>query len=454
MVISLGVSFTRKPCAMKSFRFKALLSALALSLVAGSFFSRARAGELNPPAGIADGPGIWMNLWSYPKGDLDAYCLNLHNHGIRNLFIQTSRSNTESIRQKEVLGNLIDTCHKYKIRTIAWSFAFLESPVTDAHKLVDAARFKTPRGSGFDAVAANLEKDLTASRVEQYSKVLRDELGQDYPLVAVVFSPLNKAPQVARTPWKLLDRYYDVIAPMNYWNSKYKKFDPYQYTMDTVKEVRHLVGRPDVEVHVIGDGMKTGGEEIKSFMKACMDCGATSASLYPFHQVTAEQYKTLSFYSEYFPVNSRYRLAAFKELKSQGAFPRVGLDPSRPISRGEYYQVLAGRLTGKHDLDALDSEKILSSYGFFADLSAESRSLDAAIGHREAYKLAARLVQARSKAAASGLKIDGANPVNLFKGKKRADRWFVQPASAETTHPRFETLNYLDAAQIILATSP
>ncbi|MGE0261857.1 MAG: hypothetical protein AB7V06_04135 [Candidatus Obscuribacterales bacterium] len=52
------------------------------------------------------------------------------------------------------------------------------------------------------------------------------------------------------------------------------------------------------------------------------------------------------------------------------------------------------------------------------------------------------------------MKVDGANPVNLFEGKKRADRWFVQPASAETTHPRFETLNYLDAAQIILATSP
>ncbi|MBZ0185292.1 MAG: hypothetical protein K8F91_03495 [Candidatus Obscuribacterales bacterium] len=413
------------------------------------------------PSGIADGPGIWMNLWSYPTGDLESYCLKLHNHGIRNLFIQTSRSNTESLRDTERLGKLIDTCHKYKIRVIAWSFSFLDSPLSDAKKLIEAARFKTPAGSGFDGIAANLEKDLTTSKVEQYSKFLRDELGFEYPMLAVVYSPLNKAPQVAHTPWKLLDKYYDVIAPMNYWNSKYKKFDPYDYTRDTVNQVRALVGRPDVEVHVIGDGMKTNGSEIKSFMKACMDSGATSASLYPFHQVTDEQYRTLSSYSEYFPVNSRFRLASFKSLRASGAFSGMGLDPSKPIKRGEYYQLVAARLTGKNNLDSVSAIRILSGYGFLKDIPVssveleESRILEAAIDQKEAYVLAAALVEASQRAAKLGIVTDGVEPRDLFKKrKKRVDRWFVQPVSAETSHDRFQSLNYLDAAQIILVASP
>ena len=80
------------------------------------------------PVGLADGPGIWVNLWSYPTTDVEAYALKLHNSGIRNVFIQTSRSNTPAIRQPEVLGPLIDACHHYKIRVIAWSFLELGNP--------------------------------------------------------------------------------------------------------------------------------------------------------------------------------------------------------------------------------------------------------------------------------------------------------------------------------------
>lgn len=408
------------------------------------------------PVGLADGPGVWMNIWSYPVNNVDAYCLKLHNSGVRNLFVQTSRSNTESIRQPEVLSALIDGCHHYKIRVIAWSFLELANPEADAQKLVDAARFRTKTGQSFDAIAPNMEKDLNPAKVERISKALRAELGSSYPMIAVVFSPLNKATQVANIPWKMLDKYYDVIAPMNYWNSKYAKLEAYSYTRDTIKKVRELCGRQDVEIHIIGDGMKTHAPEIKDFMKACHDTAVTSASLYPFHQMTEEQFQCLTQYHEYFPVNSRYRLAAFRELIKSGAMPRPVLDPAKAMPRGEFYHILAHKLTGRNDMQEAEAVRLLMDYGLVPDqhkqaFASKPRYVGEDMEHREAYALVANLIEAKGRAQKAGVKLDGQKPVNLLRAQKRGD-WFSLPAMAEpASPPTKQVLTYMDAAHIILS---
>jgi hypothetical protein len=200
---------------------------LSLALIC-SFFTKVDSNAANNrgPEGLADGAGIWVNMWNYPQSDYEGYCQGLHAKGIRNVFIQTSRSNTEAITHPEQLGELIDACHRYKIRIIAWSFAELSNVSRDADKMISAAQFVSPKGQHMDALAANLEKKLDQPVVEAYSKKIRDAVGPNFPMIAVVYSPLNQAPQVAHIPWKTLDKYYDVIAPMNYWNSKYKKLDP------------------------------------------------------------------------------------------------------------------------------------------------------------------------------------------------------------------------------------
>jgi hypothetical protein len=400
-------------------------------------------------AGLADGPGIWMNLWSYPDGDIETYVLKLHNTGIRNLFVQTSRSNTPSIRQPEVLGPLIETCHRYKIRVIAWSFNELANPVADAQKMIDAARFQTANGHRFDAIAPNLEKDLSYEKVETYSKLIRAAVGPHYPMIAVVFSPLNKAPQVAKTPWKLLDKYYSVIAPMNYWNSRYAKLEPYSYTRDTINTVRALVGRPDVEIHIIGDGMKTHSDSIQLFLQACRDAGVTSASLYPFHKMTEEQFACLSTYHEFFPVNSRYRLAAFRELFREGAFTAPISDPSKPLTRGEFHQLLASKIAGRPFIAPADAAFLLVSYGIMP--SASAANLAGPLGHKEAYALVANAMSAASRAKKMGVTLNGKHPVNLSSKHMRADEWFVLPVMAEANRGgRTQLVNYLDAAQMLV----
>jgi hypothetical protein len=457
-----------------------------------------QAGVSIAPAGLADGAGVWLNMWNYPL-DADAYCLKLNNNGIRNIFIQTSRSNTDAIANPPKLGELLDSAHRYKVRVIGWSFAELVNPEADAAKLIAAARFRSPNGEKLDAIAANLEKDLSAPKVELYSQKLRTELGEKYPMVAVVYSPLNRARQVATIPWKLLDHYYNVIAPMNYWNSKYARLEPFDYTVSTIREIRQLVGRPDVEVHVIGDGMGTHSDSIMQFLSACKTAAATSASLYPNQQMTEEQLGCLSKYSDYFPVNSRFRLAAFRDMVRRGELIlSEKVDPSDAMQRGDFYRLIVRQIfksainnsppkvaikqtqalgqtkapksvvdvaSMREKLEALDLSpsdalNILTQVGVVklpsdtADSFSSENFLTSSITTREALDTVASAVEARDKLKKA---ISEANlpPQNrLIKNiSNKAGRLFVQPAYAENAKKDSSTgrnLNYLDASQIVV----
>ena len=419
--------------------------------------------DLNP-AGIADGPGIWVNIWHYPEGDLDSYASRLSAHGIRNLFIQTSRSNTDAIAHPEELGNVIEACHRYGIRVIAWSFAELIDPRADATKMIAAAQFESHNGERIDGIAPNLEKNLEKWRVETYSKELRAVLGVNYPMVAVVFSPLNRAPEVARTPWTLIAQYYDVIAPMAYWGGKRQTLDAYTYTTATIQKIRQLTGKANVEIHVIGDGMGTSPADIQQFLRGCKDAEATSASLYPNHRPTPEQLVAIARYPDYFPPNSRFRLAAFQELTRAGALRTPpGYDPAQLIPRGEFYTLAVHQLFHpmvrkghrgpdgsagagpSADLSGEQAARVLANAGLLPEIpDGSDGGLSASIDSREALTLVAGLVELQSQH--SGQQQQPAR-------KHRGDRWLLPAARAEAVQPperRSQPLNYLDAAQLVL----
>ncbi|HEY9786240.1 MAG TPA: hypothetical protein V6D17_12605, partial [Candidatus Obscuribacterales bacterium] len=471
-----------------------LVASLAVSLLSissqSAFGQTGAAAGLRAPSvnhaqmrslqGLADGAGLWVNMWHYPEvAELDAYCLKLHSQGIRNLFVQTSRSNTPAIANPDKLGPLIEACHKYKIRVIGWAFHELANTAADADKIVAAAQFRSASGDKLDGMAPNLEKNLAKPHVESYLKRIRAALGSDYPLIAVVYSPLNKAPAVAQTPWKTLAEYCDVIAPMAYWNSKYQQFSPYDYTLATVRMIRQLTGRWDVEVHVIGDGMGTRPEAIKNFLRGCRAAEATSASLYPNHKPTGEQLETLSHYFEYFPVNSRFRLAALRELMANGVLdlPAVN-DPAASVSRGAFYALLLRQMDHHKliatrarrpdqrtalDITPIGAYKILSRVKAVGlrpveDASEESllEYLSRPVWPREALELVARLVEAKNELKRLPLHAVE-HQARAFKGAPGKGRenevvsWFVQPAFAESWPAREgdRPLSYLDAAQIV-----
>lgn len=457
----------------KTLRDKVLLSSACLAISFGVAIGAYAANYRDDAApGLADGAGIWANLWNYPDGDLDAYCRNLKAHNIRNLFIQTSRSNTPGVKYPEKLGPLLDACHRNGVRVIAWSFAELFDPESDADKMVEAAEFVSENGEHIDGVAPNLEKNLEAWRIEKYSKRVREKLGPNYPMVAVVYSPLNKCFEVKRISWPLLAKYYDVIAPMIYWNSKYEKIEPYSYTVSTIQTIRKLTGKADMEISAIGDGMGSGGLAIADFLRACHDAEATGISLYPEQKMTPEQMTAISHHRDHIPKNARFRLAAFREYVGSGNLnPPAENDPSRPIPRRDFYKLLVRQMyptiTTKRnqprpagtptvaECKAANSEEafqILVSLGLVSDPIENNNSiqgiLDSQIEPEEALSLIAKMLDGERH------KLDRAGHHSA-----RLDRWFVPPAigaSDSVTRKndgRTKAVNYLEASQMILQAS-
>ena len=425
--------------------------------------------------GLADGPGIWINMWNYPTQDFEGYAQKLYASGIRNLFAQTSRSNTEAIAHPAELGQLIDACHKYKIRVIAWSFAELQNPSADADRMIAAANFHSPLGDRIDAIAPDLEKNLNPTLVEAYTKKLRAALGSDYQLIACVYSPLNKAPQVALTPWKLIDKYYDVIAPMAYWNGRMQTIDAYTYTKRTVERVRELTGRSDVAVHVIGDGMGTHSSEIGEFLRACRNSGAHSASLYPNQHTTDEQFVALSKYADYIPANSSERFVAFSKLLNSGAVsaPRNS-DPANAIGRGDFLKLVALGLKMPRAQEPQAIYDHFKELGVIDEIGAEfpewsaTQELSEPISDNSAKRFIAlaKAAQVRAKSGQRPTRLRRAVTAGgsategeylTMNRPERSDRLFAAPAFASDARGQTNNgegaLSYLEAVDLFLKLS-
>ncbi|MBU6451250.1 MAG: hypothetical protein KGS72_05705 [Cyanobacteria bacterium REEB67] len=424
--------------------------------------------------GLAEGPGVWINMWNYPSQDFEAYAQKLYASGIRNLFAQTSRSNTEAIAHPAELGQLIDACHKYKIRVVAWSFAELGNPTADADRLIAAANFRSPLGDRIDAIAPDLEKNLNPPLVEAFTRRLRSALGPDYQLIACVYSPLNKAPAVAQTPWKLIDKLYDVIAPMAYWNGRLQTIDAYTYTKRTVERVRELTGRPDVAVHVIGDGMGTHSSEIGEFLRACRNSGAHSASLYPNQRTTDEQYVALSHYADYIPANSSERFLAFSNLLKANVIssPR-NADPANAIGRGDFLRLVSLGLKLPWHQDAQVDYNYFKRIGVIDQIASEfpewslTEELSEPISDNSARRFIAlaKVAQARVRSGQpfrarkqpSAVATSGEGEYLTMNRPERSDRLFSQPAFASDARGQKadgqDALSYLEAVDLFLKIS-
>ena len=364
-------------------------------------------------------------------------------------------------------------------------------------------------------------KDLSSYKIKLFCQTVRQDLGNSYPLVAVVYSPLNHAAVVASLLWPVLAEYFSVLAVMSYWNSKYTKSEAYQYTLATIKKMRELTGKTDLDIHVVGDGMVIATvSAIGQFLLACKTGAATSASLYPNQQVTADQLSSLGRYPDFFPANARLRLAAYHELMRSGklALPK-GEDPSNSINRGQFYQLLVRQFYPSSVAQAagmpvavLDNEQdksaalsatstgapvpviglsqdqstnsgltviannnlntnsnvglndadfgalaILSKSGILAGLPNSSPEINqflaAAIPSKEAIDTLAKVIEVRGQPNHKSISLAGKPKTSGTQQHRRADRFFVQPAYAESSAYSSSLLSYFDAAQIVLLAS-
>lgn len=240
---------------------------------------------------ITDGKGIWVNIWNYPENP-DLYCEYMKSKGVDTIWLQISRSTTAAIVHPKKLNQILKSAHARKIKVIGWTYPYLNKPNSDARKFIYAAKYKTPDGDMLDALAADIEETTNARAIQTFSNVLRRNLGPDYPLIAITFSPVLKRAEPSHYAWKTVGANFDILAPMTYWTA-YKKYrsqqGAYNFTALTIKRLKEYTGNSNVKIHLIGDAQKTSNSEISGFIKAAKDHGIQGISLYPWHKPTPSQ---------------------------------------------------------------------------------------------------------------------------------------------------------------------
>ena len=248
---------------------------------------------------ITDGKGIWVNIWNYPVNP-DMYCEYLKSKGIDTIYLQISRSNTPAIKDPVKLNKIIKSAHSRDIKVIGWTYSFLRDPISDAQKFIQAVFYKTQDGDSLDGMATDLEEITNSKSIETFAKAIRKAVGNDYPLIAITFSPVLKRADPKHYGWKTIANNFDIIAPMTYWHGFVKlrsRQGAYDYTTETIAKIKEFTQKDDIKIHLIGDGQKTSSSEIAGFLKAASEHGVNGGvSLYPWYKPKEHQIETLGMF--------------------------------------------------------------------------------------------------------------------------------------------------------------
>jgi hypothetical protein len=234
-------------------------------------------------ADLVRGKGDWM-MWrdwkNYPVQDT---INRLKAAGVTHVYLEVSTT-MDGFYGQDALDDFLPKAHDAGIAVLGWIYADLKDPWKDASQTVNVINYKTPSGDQVDGLAADLEENLSAYNIEQFSKGIRDNFGPYYPMIAVVY-PATWRPNL---PWSTLAKYYDVMAPMVYWHYKERPYtytDAYNAIKDEIAAMHNKVG--DKPIHIIGQSYNMfdswqypTADEIKGAMQAAKDGGAVGYSTY------------------------------------------------------------------------------------------------------------------------------------------------------------------------------
>ena len=240
---------------------------------------------------ITSGKGTWVNLWNYPT-DVDKFTKRLKKYHIDTIYLQVNRSTTDVFKNKEAFDAILKKAHEEDIKVIGWSYCFLKDIDSDVRKLVKPALYTSPDGHKLDAMAADIEENISLWAVKTYTEKIKAQLPKDYPMIAITFSPKIKQ----QYPWKYIGENWDVIMPMVYWHGTKDRSEKgvYNFVKDSIADLRTLTGKEDLNIHLITDGDRTHHNEVKLSLEAAKDLGINAGvSIYPEHLASDEMLDSL-----------------------------------------------------------------------------------------------------------------------------------------------------------------
>lgn len=252
-------------------------------------------------ADLVQGKGDWMMWRDWHNYNVNDTINRLKAAGVTHVYLEVSTT-SDGFYGQDALDDFLGKAHDAGIAVLGWIYAALNDPWKDASQTVDVIRYTTPSGDQIDGLAADLEENLSAYNIEQFSKGIRDNFGPYYPMIAVVY-PATWRPNL---PWDVLAKYYDVMAPMVYWHYQER---PYTYT-DAYNAIKneiltmHAKAGDDKPIHIIGQSYNMfdswqypTADEIKGAMQAAKDYGAVGYSTYRGRTATDYEWNQFASFS-------------------------------------------------------------------------------------------------------------------------------------------------------------
>jgi hypothetical protein len=287
----------------------AALAGIALA-VAGS------AQTADAPIGTAVYRGLatWVDIYD-PKlfANPSAAVRAMKKRGVRTLFLETANyKSSRAIVKPASIARFVESAHATGIRVVAWYLPAFERPAVDLRRSLAAIRFRTPSGQRFDSFALDIEASVVRNvplrnkRLLALSQGIRNAVGPDYPLGAIIPSPrgMQLLPKYwPRFPYLQLADVYDVFLPMGYFSYRTRSSQgAYDYTVRNVAIIRRATGDPLVPIHAIGgvaDASTTA--QVQGFVRAARQCGTTGASIYDFNTTSVSQWSRLRLVAKRLP---------------------------------------------------------------------------------------------------------------------------------------------------------
>ena len=254
-----------------------------------------------------EGLGTWVDIFDGTVlAKPEAAVARMRDLGVTTLYLQTSNFTQKvDLVRPTALGRFIDAAHANGLRVVAWYLPSLGNVARDLRRSLAAVRFRSPTGNAFDSFALDIEAEVVRSaktrstRLLGLSRALRQAVGPNYPLGAIVPSPRGMELRPAYWPgfpYEGLAKSYDVFMPMGYFTYRYKSAAAARaYTEANLEILRTETGNEALVVHAVGGlaGPATLAQ-VRAFSTAAADGGAIGASLYDYATTSAAEWRVLS----------------------------------------------------------------------------------------------------------------------------------------------------------------
>jgi hypothetical protein len=259
--------------------------------------------SLASTAALVAGKGMWLLYQDWeniPDAQILAAAQSAH---VTHIYVEVAATAT-GFYGKPALADLLPKLHADHIALVAWIYTSLGNPAQDAALAAQVAAFRTAGGDGVDGLAADMEENLDPGNINSFLVPLRQSLGQDYLLVAVVYPPQSNPGKTYASMYQAVAN-FTVVAPMDYWHNTTGAYTPTQaaqYVTQSLTLLRSLTGNPGLPVEVIGqsysmfgsENYAPSGAEEAAAMAAARSGGATAYSMYRWYSATPAEWQAFA----------------------------------------------------------------------------------------------------------------------------------------------------------------